>query len=71
MRKIRDERVPAVFAEASINPALVNQVAKEASVRVVDDLYGDSLGPADSDGGTYIGMMRANTEKIVEALRDC
>ena len=58
VRKIRDEKVPAVFAEASINPALVNQVAREAGVKVVDDLYGDSLGPPDSDGGTYIEMMQ-------------
>lgn len=71
VNKIRAEKVPAVFAEASINPALVKQVAKEANVKVVDDLYGDSLGPKDSDGGTYIGMMRANTEKIIGALKDC
>ena len=71
VNKIKAEKVPAVFAEASINPALVNQVAKEAGVKVVDDLYGDSLGPKDSDGGTYTGMMRANTEKIVTALKDC
>jgi zinc/manganese transport system substrate-binding protein/manganese/iron transport system substrate-binding protein len=71
VNKIKAEKVPAVFAEASINPALVKQVAKEAGVKVVDDLYGDSLGPKDSEGGTYVGMMRANTTKIVEALKDC
>lgn len=69
--RIREEKVPAVFAEASMNPALVNQVAGEAGVEVVDDLYADSLGPSGSDGGTYIGMMRSNTEKIVSALKDC
>lgn len=71
VRKIKDQKVPAVFAEASINPALVKQVAKEAGVKVVDDLYGDSLGPKNSDGATYIGMMQANTEKIVTALKGC
>lgn len=71
VNRIKAEKVPAVFAEASINPALVKQVAKEANVKVVDDLYGDSLGPKSSDGGTYIGMMQANTEKIVGALKDC
>lgn len=71
VNKIKAENVPAVFAEASINPALVNQVAKEAGVKVVDDLYGDSLGASDSDGGTYITMMQANTDKIVAALKDC
>ena len=71
VRKIRDERVPAVFAETSANPALINQVGREAGVKVVSDLYGDSLGPANSDGATYIDMMQSNTRKIVEALRAC
>ncbi|HXH22152.1 MAG TPA: metal ABC transporter substrate-binding protein [Dehalococcoidia bacterium] len=71
VRKIRDARVPAIFAETSINPSLIRQVGREAGVRVVDDLYGDSLGPRGSDGATYISMMEANTKKIVEALKDC
>jgi len=71
VRKIRDEDVPAIFAESSANPALVEQVAREAGIKVVDDLYGDSLGPPSSAGGTYEGMMRENTRKIVEALKAC
>jgi ABC-type Zn uptake system ZnuABC Zn-binding protein ZnuA len=71
VRKIRDQDVPAIFAESSANPALVQQVAREAGIKVVDDLYGDSLGPAGSAGATYEGMMRENTRKIVEALRTC
>jgi ABC-type Zn uptake system ZnuABC Zn-binding protein ZnuA len=71
VRKIRAERVPAIFAEASINPNLIRQVGREAGVRVVDDLYGDSLGARGSDGATYIEMMRTNTRKITEALKDC
>jgi manganese/iron transport system substrate-binding protein len=68
---VEAENVPAIFAEASINPALVEQVGREAGVTVIDDLYGDSLGPEGSDGATYIEMMRSNTRKIVAALRDC
>jgi len=71
VRKIRDQNVPAIFAETSLNPALIRQVGREAGVRVVDDLYGDSLGTKGSDGGTYIKMMDANTSKIVAALKDC
>jgi zinc/manganese transport system substrate-binding protein len=71
VRQVRAQGVPAVFAEASANPALIRQVAREAGVKVVDDLYGDSLGPSNSKGGTYVGMMQANTSKIVEALKDC
>lgn len=71
VRKIKEQRVPAIFAETSLNPALIRQVGREAGVKVVDDLYGDSLGTKGSDGATYIKMMDANTAKIVGALRDC
>ncbi len=71
VKKIRDQHVPAIFSEASINPALIRQVGKEAGVKVIDDLYGDSLGPKGSGGETYIKMMDADTAKIVDALRGC
>jgi len=71
VRKIRTENVPAIFAEASVNPALIKQVAKEANVKVVSDLYGDSLGPKNSDGATYVAMMETNTKKIATALKAC
>jgi ABC-type Zn uptake system ZnuABC Zn-binding protein ZnuA len=71
VRTILEQRVPAIFAETSINPALINQVGREAGVRVVSDLYGDSLGSKGSDGETYIKMMETNTKKIVGALRSC
>lgn len=71
VRQIKSEGVPAIFAEASINPDLIRQVGREAGVKVVDDLYGDSLGPSGSDGATYVKMMQANTKKIVDALKAC
>ena len=71
VRRIQAEKVPAVFADASSNPALVRQVGREADVAVIDDLYGDSLGPAGSDGATYVAMMEANTARIVAALKGC
>ena len=71
VRQIKAEGVPAIFAEASINPDLIRQAGREAGVKVVDDLYGDSLGPSGSDGATYIDMMQSNTKKIVDALKAC
>ncbi len=71
VRQIKAEGVPAIFAEASINPDLIRQVGREAGVKVVDDLYGDSLGPSNSDGSTYVKMMQSNTKKIVDALKSC
>ena len=66
---IKESGVKAIFTEAALNPALANQIANNAGVSVVSDLYGDSLGPDGSGADTYIGMMRTDTTRIVEALR--
>jgi ABC-type Zn uptake system ZnuABC Zn-binding protein ZnuA len=67
--QIRTQHVKAIFVEPSVNPKLTRQIGREAGVRVITDLYGDTLGPAGSSGDTYIKMMRHNTEVIVSALR--
>jgi zinc/manganese transport system substrate-binding protein/manganese/iron transport system substrate-binding protein len=70
--RIRAERVPAVFAQASLPPRTAETVASEAGVKVVageDALYGDTLGPEGSPGATYLGMVRHNTATIAAALK--
>jgi len=61
--------VPAIFAETTINPALITTVAEEAGVKLAPrQLYSDSIGAPGSEGDSYIKMMEANTRTIVEAL---
>lgn len=61
--------VPAIFAETTINPALIKTVAEEAGVKLAPtSLYSDSIGVKGSNSDTYIKMMVANTRAIVEAL---
>ncbi|HMA36052.1 MAG TPA: metal ABC transporter substrate-binding protein [Chloroflexia bacterium] len=69
IEKIRAEHVPAIFLESSINPQLAQQIGGEAGVKVVDTLYGDSLGDAGTPGATYESMMRYDTDTIVSALK--
>lgn len=69
VRKIKQQKVPAVFTESSLNPKLEEQIARDAGVTVVATLYADSLGEPGSPAATYLGMMEANTQAIVEALR--
>lgn len=67
-RRIKDERVPAVFAEADFDPKMLTALAKDAGVTVVTTLYDGSL----SDGppaGSYLELMRHNVREIVRALR--
>ncbi len=65
---IRDFDVPAIFVETSVNPKLIRQIAEEARVKIGGELYSDAMGPPDSAGETYIGMMRENTLIITGAL---
>ena len=59
----------AVFTEATANPALADQIARDAGVKGVRTLYTDSLGAPGSAGDTYIKMMRYDIEQIVQALK--
>ncbi len=66
---IRKYGVKAIFVETSINPKTVQEIAKEAGVMVGGELYSDSMGGPHTAGETYLGMMRENTLKIVQALK--
>lgn len=66
---IRQAQVPAIFAETTINPALITTVAQEAQVKLAPQkLYSDSIGAPGSKADTYIKMLVVNTQTIVEAL---
>jgi manganese/zinc/iron transport system substrate-binding protein len=69
-----DRKVPAIFVEASVPRRSIEAV--QAAVRsrgheaaIGGQLYSDSLGAAGSPAGTYPGMVRANVETIVNALK--
>lgn len=69
--KIRSTGTRAVFSESSLPPKTAEAIGREAGVRVVagqDALYGDSLGPAGSEGDTYLKMQEHNTKVIVDNL---
>ena len=66
--------MPAVFIEASVPVgnigALQAAVAdRGGTVGIGGQLYSDALGAADSDGATYVGMVRHNIDTIVDALQ--
>ena len=65
---VRSSGAPAIFLGEVENADLANQIAAETGVKVVDDLYLESL----TDGApapTYIEMMRHNVTSIVEGLK--
>ncbi len=68
VKSIRERGVPAIFVETSTNDELLTGIAKEAGIRIGEELYSDAMGPRDSAAETYIGMMRENVLRIVTAL---
>jgi manganese/iron transport system substrate-binding protein len=68
-KDIQKYKVATIFAETTINPNLLEPIAKQAKVKVFPrKLYTDGLGEPGSDGETYEKMMTANTRMIVEGL---
>ena len=69
IKKIRELGVKAIFVETSTNPELISEIARDSGVQVGGKLYSDAMGPPDSAGEAYIGMMRENVLIIVNALK--
>lgn len=70
---VLETRVPAVFVESTINPRTINALVAEVQslghdVVIGGELYSDAMGDEGTAEGTYIGMIRANTITITEAL---
>jgi ABC-type Zn uptake system ZnuABC Zn-binding protein ZnuA/ABC-type Mn2+/Zn2+ transport system permease subunit len=75
VRLVRRERVRAIFPESSLSPKLAEQIARQTGARADYTLYGDTLGPGDSPGATYLSMERANADAMLRGftggLRGC
>lgn len=69
VESVKATGVPTIFAETTINPALIQTVAEEAEVELSpQQLYSDSIGAPGGEGDSYVKMMVSNTRAIVEAL---
>lgn len=67
-------KVPAVFIESTVSEKNVRSLiegcqANGHTLTIGGTLYSDAMGAADTDGGTYDGMVRSNVRAIVNALR--
>jgi ABC-type Zn uptake system ZnuABC Zn-binding protein ZnuA/ABC-type Mn2+/Zn2+ transport system permease subunit len=67
---VRTEGVKAVFPESSLSPKLAQTIASQTGASAGYTLYGDTLGPDDSIGSTYLGMEAANANSMVEGFTD-
>lgn len=71
---ISQRNIKAVFVESSVSPKALQAVVEGSRqrghpIRIGGSLYSDALGAADSEAGTYTGMLKHNVRTIVESLR--
>lgn len=67
--QIRSEKVPAIFASEVFPSGVVNQVAKEGNVKVVETLSDDDLpGDHGEPEHSYVGMMLENMKNMLVPL---
>jgi ABC-type Zn uptake system ZnuABC Zn-binding protein ZnuA/ABC-type Mn2+/Zn2+ transport system permease subunit len=65
---IEREDVKAVFPESSLSPKVADTIARQTGASADYTLYGDTLGPADSNGPTYLQMEEANADAMVRGF---
>jgi ABC-type Zn uptake system ZnuABC Zn-binding protein ZnuA len=67
--QIRAERVPAIFASEVFQSKVVDQIAREANVKIVETLSDDDLpGETGDPAHTYVGMMLENMHNMLVPL---
>ncbi|MCB9223480.1 MAG: zinc ABC transporter substrate-binding protein [Crocinitomicaceae bacterium] len=69
-----EKKIKSIFIETSTSDKTARSIidgckAKKYSVELAGPLYSDALGEPDSDGGNYLGMLKANVMAIVEGLK--
>ena len=68
VHEVEELGVPAVFGETTVSERLAQTVADESGATLVR-LYSGSLGAGGSGADTYLGMVRTNVDRIVNALK--
>jgi zinc/manganese transport system substrate-binding protein len=69
VRQIKRENVQALFFENIANPRLIDQIAREAKVKVGGRLYSDALSPPGGEADSFVKMYRLNITRLIEAMK--
>ena len=68
VNQIKERNIPAIFIESTINPKLMEQIARDNKVIIGGELFSDSIGDAHSGADSYLKMLTQNTNIIHKAL---
>jgi manganese/iron transport system substrate-binding protein len=67
---VRQNNIPVVFCESTVNTSPAKQVARETGARYGGVLYVDSLTEADGPVPTYLDLLRVTCETVAKGLTD-
>ncbi|MEO1745539.1 MAG: metal ABC transporter substrate-binding protein [Pseudomonadota bacterium] len=67
---VRQNEIPAVFCESTVNTDPAEQVARETGAAYGGVLYVDSLSEADGPVPTYLDLLRVTSETILKGLTE-
>ncbi|MGN7380553.1 metal ABC transporter substrate-binding protein [Paenibacillus sp. SAFN-117] len=65
---IRDNQVPVLFLETSVDPRSMEMVSEDTGAPIGGTVFTDSLGKPGTDGDTYLKMMKRNIDTILNGL---
>ena len=65
---VRENDIPVVFCESTVNTAPAEQVARETGVAYGGVLYVDSLSTPDGAVPTYLDLLRVTSRTVVDGL---
>jgi len=69
IQTIKSSGAPAIFVETGVNTDLADQIASEANVKVITNLYLETLSAPNGPAPDYIDMMKSDVTQIVNALK--
>ena len=65
---VRDNDIPAVFCESTVNTAPAKQIARETGARYAGELYVDSLSVESGPVPTYLDLLKVTSNRVVNGL---
>jgi len=65
---VRENKIPVVFCESTVDTAPAKQVARETGSAYGGELYVDSLSEADGPVPTYLDLLKITAQTVAEGL---
>jgi len=69
IKTVKENKIPAVFCESTVNDKAQRQVAKETGAKFAGVFYVDSLSPADGPASTYLKLLEYNVNTLTNGLK--